>query len=109
MSTLLHTLPPSQEFRGNDVVLRNAYLPAGARKSWLDVHVNLTQGVLKEFLFYTHSFTGSVGNVSIRLQIWRPVPGNVTLQGNLYYRLVWEYRVENLNVISSNGTLWRVS
>ena len=109
MSTILNTLPSNQEFKGNDVILRNTYLPTGARKSWLDISTNLTAGLLKEFFFYTHNFTEYSGNVTIRLQIWRPTLRNATFHKNLNYRLVWEYRVESLNVISSNGILHRVS
>ena len=93
------------------MILNSAYLPSGAKKSWIDAEQSLTRGVLKEFLFYTHNFTnGSTAN--IRLQIWRPIPNEVVSGSSLTdlrYRLVWQYTARNLNIQSARGILWRVS
>ena len=95
------------------MILNSAYLPSGAKKSWIDGEAFLSPGILKEILFYTHNFTEFPDgpNVNFRLQIWRPTPGEITpgINNDFRYRLVWQYLVENANIISSNGILWRVS
>ena len=106
---ITRNLPENQVFRGNPVILNSAYLPSGAKKSWIDAEQSLQRGSLKEILFYTHNFTnGSLAN--IRLQIWRPLADEVVpSNADLRYRLVWQYLARNLDIRSARGILWRVS
>ena len=106
---IIRNLPENQVFRGNPVILNSAYLPSGAKKSWIDAEQSLQRGSLKEILFYTHNFTnGSLAN--IRLQIWRPLADEIVpSNADLRYRLVWQYLARNLDIRSARGILWRVS
>ena len=91
------------------MILNSAYLPSGAKKSWIDAEQSLQRGSLKEILFYTHNFTnGTLAN--IRLQIWRPLADEIVpSNADLRYRLVWQYLARNLDIRSVRGILWRVS
>ena len=97
-----------KEFHGNEIALRSAYLPSGARKSWIDADLVLPSGWLREFWFYTHNMPESLPEPdvsNIRLQIW----GQEGNSDSYMYKLRWEYRVTNLDLGSNNGKAWRVS
>ena len=105
---VLNNLPDQEEFHGNEIALRSAYLPSGARKSWIDADLVLPSGWLREFWFYTHNIPESLPEPdvsNIRLQIW----GQEGNSDSYMYKLRWEYRVTNLDLGSNNGKAWRVS
>ena len=95
-----------QNYYGNNVTIRTAYLPSGAQKSWIDYETVLPAGSLEYFYIYVHNVTSPnppVNSEFIRLQIWRP--RDLT---QYQYELVWERRVEvsyNLPI----GALYTVS
>ena len=91
-------------YHGNDVILRDAYLPSGGEKSWFDIETPLPAGTLKRFFCYVHPMVGlSETSSVIRLQIWRPV-----VASEYRYMLVWEKKIV-VDVTSSTGLLYNVS
>ena len=82
---------------GNNVLRRSAYLPTGAKKSWIDYQTDLPNGRLLSYNFYVHDSVTSL-ETYIRLQIWRPV-------GTFRNKLVWEKRIR-IHVI---GAVYNVS
>ena len=106
---VIQNLSPGSGFYGNNVTLRQQYLPAGARKSFIDENTMLAPGVLKEILFYTHTFTNPAlsGPVHLRLQVWKPVSA-LNARNNYMYELIWEHRVGNIVEPNARGKLWRV-
>ena len=87
---------------GNNVTLRTAYLPSGAKKSWIDFETSLPVGRLRKFFFFTHN-TSIPSTANIRLQIWEPVDPL-----NYQFRLKWEKRI-TVDIASPNGILFNVS
>ena len=105
---ILNNLPAQHEFHGNEIKRRSAYLPSGAKKSWIDADTPLASGWLKEFWFFTHNMSNTElppGVSNMRLQIWRQQGDS----DSYMYRLRWEYRVAGLEWRSANGKEWRVS
>ena len=105
-SQYVHNHPPDMVFRGNPVIPRGDYLPSSAfRKTFIDANTQLSTGLLKEIMFYTHGVNTAPipGMNKLRLQIWKPV-GDA---GDNMYELVWEHQERGLEV-GPVGTLWRV-
>ncbi len=84
------------------MTLRNAYLPSGGQKSWVDFETRLGPGTLKRFYVYIHNFSSTLPPETIRLQIWRPT--------NLVFNfvLVWERKII-VDLNSPEGLLYEVS
>ena len=92
-------------FRGNPVVLRNGFLPRSTHlRTYIDANAQLSPGLLKEIMFYTHGIdrVPTLLMDRLRVQIWKPV-GNA---GDNEYELVWEHQQEL--EIGPIGVLWRV-
>ena len=105
-SNYLHSNLPGMVFKGNPVISRNGYLPTSAfLRTYIDANAQLSQGLLKEIMFYTHGIdtAPTPGMNRLRVQIWKPV-GNA---GDNEYELVWEYHEQELE-IGPIGVLWKV-
>ena len=100
-----YSQPRGYEFIGNRIILREEYIQYGARKSWINNDLPLVSGWLREILFYTRPFSEQPDVSSLRLQIWRTVGDSNSLQ----YRLQFEYKSTDLDLISADGKAWRVS
>ncbi len=84
------------------MTLRDAYLPSGGQKSWVDDETPLPMGILERFYVYIHNFSTPLPQERIRLQIWRPT--------NLAFNfvLVWERKI-TVDLNSPQGLLYEVS
>ena len=89
-------------FYGNNITLRAAYLPTGAKKAWFDYEIELPEGTLTTYYVYVHNIS-QAGFANLKLQIWRP-----TNEALRIYTLVWEKTVE-VDLSSPVGILYRVS
>ena len=76
-----------RNYYGNNVTLRTAYLPTGAKKSWIDFETELPKGTLQRFSFFVHNIS-RISQGEVRLQIWRPV--DII---DYEFKLVWEVKL----------------
>ncbi len=88
---------------GSNVTLRTAYLPSGAKKSWVIYEPPLPPGKLTKYFFYVHNISLSEQQ-ELYVQIWRPVDTTT-----FNYRLVWSQRVTVDLSATSQGSFYTVS
>ena len=94
---------------GNDVTIRTAYLPTGAKKSWIDYETELPNGRLLSYYFYVHNISQAPADETyIRLQIWRPATVT-TGESRFINKLNWEKRIKIQLQEGLVGALYKVS
>ena len=93
-------MPGDDNLYGNNVTWRPNTLDTGARKSFVDLNIQLPDSRVQTFYVYAKGIPASDNDTFFRLQIWRPV--DLTA---FRWQLVWQQHVQVTHAVDGLYTV----